>query len=163
MFTKSGFSLVLMTILLVLVSACSLSHSNMKDKMSWLSATWQSKKNNLLAEETWYWNPEKSQYEAQGFMLFDEDTIYTQHLVFSMEKEKGFLTVETSSDTETKEAFFKLVSYESDSLTFENLFDTFPTYIFYIKDGNSLRTKAMGKKEGQTMIDLRTYNKVEKD
>lgn len=138
--------------------SCSLNSNNYKSQLSWLKGTWISTHQNRLAQETWEWNKKDKCYSASGFMSQDVDTFYNQNLKIHSEKEDIFLSVKTSSNTETKEAFFKLINTNSDSLVFQNIFDQYPLYIVYINNSPYLKTRAIGQKNGHTQIDSRIYH-----
>lgn len=161
MFLKNKHNFTIGTILLffMVLASCTLSTNNYKSKLSWLNGTWLSTHQYISAKETWSWNKKDKCYKANGYMTQNSDTLYNQTLKIHSEKDDIFLSVKTSSKTETKEAFFKLTNNNSDSLVFQNVFDQYPLYIIYINDVPYLKTRAIGQKNGQTIIDSRIYNK----
>jgi len=138
--------------------SCNLSPNNYKSQLAWLKGTWTSTHHSRLAQETWEWNETDKCYKAHGFMTQNIDTFYNQNLKIHSEKEDIFLSVETSSNTETKEAFFKLINTNADSLVFQNIFDQYPLYIVYVNNSPYLKTRAIGQKNGHTQIDSRIYS-----
>lgn len=156
---KLGISLC---VLLGLMS-CTLNSNNYKNKLSWLTGTWTSSYQEMMAQESWEWDNEENCYLASGYMTRGEDTLYTQTLKIHSEKEDIFLSVKTSSRIESKEVFFKLTNTNSDSLVFQNVFDQYPMFIIYINQDSHLKTQAIGQKKGQTVIDSRVYNREEEE
>lgn len=148
---------ILSLCLLLGLTSCSLNSSNYKKQLSWLKGTWKSAHQYRLAQEDWSWDETENCYLATGFMTQNTDTFYNQTLKIHAEKEDIFLSVHTKSNTETKEAFFKLTNTNSDSLVFKNVFDQYPLYIVYVNNSPYLKTRAIGQKKGQTIIDSRVY------
>lgn len=138
--------------------SCNLNSNNYKNQLSWLKGTWTSTHNQRLAQEEWKWDNKEDCYMATGFMAQESDTFYTQKLRIHHDKEDIFLSVNTASATESKEAFFKLTNTNSDSLVFKNVFDQYPLYIIYVNSSPFLKTRAIGQKRGQTIIDSRVYS-----
>lgn len=140
--------------------SCELTTKNYESKLEWLKGSWICKHQSKIAKEHWRWNTEKKCYEATGMMVHLKDTVYTQKLKIHNENNDLFLSVNTKDETTSKEAFFKLVNSNVDSLVFKNVFEKFPKYVVYINKGNQITTKALGLKNGHNIMDIRTYDKL---
>lgn len=150
------------TLLLIITSACGLSSSNFKNRLNWLSGTWESNHQNIIAQEKWKWDSKNEEYHAQGYMVNEKDTLYNQTMKIHEEDDELFLSVHTSDNSTQKEAFFKLIRYDADSLVFKNIFKVNPKFIIYANKSPYLHTKAIVEKKGHTELDVRKYKKLNK-
>lgn len=145
--------------LIFTLTACSLTPSNFDNKLQWLVGNWSSNYTTIVAEENWTWNESENQYEANGSMINLKDTIYNQTMKIHQEEDELFLSVKTYDNKTQKEAFFKLIRYDADSLVFKNIFQRNPRYIIYSNGDTTLNTQAIVEKDGLTQIDSRKYKK----
>lgn len=143
----------------VSIIACS---PTFKNKYEWLVGSWGYKTENTYSVENWSWQKDNETYMSEGFFIANnQDTIYKQKIKFYKTEENLFLTVKTSGNTFSKEAFFELENSTNDSLIFKNKFKTFPEYIVYRKvDDTTIETSAIGVKNNKQIVESRILNKI---
>ncbi|MCT4666245.1 MAG: hypothetical protein N4A45_13560 [Flavobacteriales bacterium] len=147
--------------ILVVFNSCSNYEKIDLEKYSWITGEWHYNGEQYVLYENWKWDSEKKHFFGTGSMILnDVDTVYSQEMNIGYVNKKIFLSVKSSSEGVSKEAFFELNQHNEKMLTFRNKFSAYPRFITYRHLSNGIiETKAVGIKEGKNHSDIRVLLK----
>lgn len=120
------------------------------DSVSWLLGSWEQKTARGIMVETWRRNTDSS-YAGESYLVTDKDTIPAETV--DLVKENGiiFYIPTVKRQNEGKPVRFRLVSFSSAQMRFENLQHDFPQVITYtMKDKDNIVAEISGTVNGST-------------
>lgn len=140
------------------VACKKVTHRNFTSKLSWLEGEWLMQTDAAILTEKW--KKTANGFEAFGYMLLGNDTVFSEQLKIKAIDKNIYFGATVFNQNNNKEVDFLMISDDPDSLVFENKYHDYPTRISYINKGNKqILAKASGTINGKDKEDIFHFSK----